>query len=135
MSFNKLQKDLIDLANSLTNGKESKEFLKKAGNKLKNKTLSVAKSRVKEHTGNYIKSIKRGKVYEFEGDLAVRTYSTAPHAHLIEYGHIIKSKDGKEHGFKRGYGIFKTAEKDFEEEFYDDSEKFIDDILMKNNFK
>lgn len=134
MSFDKLEKDLIKLTNSLNNGKDSKEFLNKSGTKLKNKTITVAKSRVKEDSGKYIKSIKKGKVYEFEGNLSVRTFSKAPHAHLIEYGHIIKSKDGKEHGFKRGYDVFGTAERDFEEEFYDDTEKFIDDMLMKNGF-
>lgn len=134
MSLKDLEKDLIQLANSINNGKDSKAFLNKSGNKLKTKTVSIAKSRVKEDTGNYIKSIKKGKVYEFGGNLAVRTFSTAPHAHLIEYGHIIKSRDGKEHGFKRGYGVFGTAEREFEKDFYDDTEKFVDEILMKSGF-
>ncbi|MEG0069788.1 MAG: HK97 gp10 family phage protein [Cetobacterium sp.] len=135
MSLDKLSKDLIKLANSIKNGKDSKEFLRKSGNKLKNKTLSVAKSRVNESTGNYIKSIKRGKVYDFKGALAVRTYSTAPHAHLIEYGYIKKDRTGKEHGFQRGKHVFMTAQKDFEDEFYNDTQNFIDDVLMKNEFK
>lgn len=135
MSLDQLSKDLLKMANTVNNGKDSKEFLRKSGNKLKNKTLNVAKTRVNEATGNYIKSIKRGKVYDFKGDLAVRTYSTAPHAHLIEYGHVKKDRTGKEHGFQRGYHVFSTASKDFEEEFYNDTEKFIDDVLMKNGFK
>lgn len=132
MSLNKLSKDLLKMANTINNGKDAKEFLKKSGNKLKNKTLNVAKSRVKESTGNYIRSIKKGKVYEFQGALAVRTYSTAPHAHLIEYGHIKKDRTGREHGFQRGYHVFGTAQKEFEEEFYQDTEKFIDEVLMKD---
>ncbi|MCX3068428.1 HK97 gp10 family phage protein [Cetobacterium somerae] len=135
MSLNQLSKDLLKLANSINNGKDAKEFLRKSGNKLKNKTLNIAKVRVNENTGNYLKSIKRGKVYDFKGDLAVRTYSTAPHAHLIEYGHIKKDRTGKEHGFQRGKHIFTTAAKDFEDEFYKDTEKFIDDVLMKTGFK
>lgn len=135
MSLDKLSKDLMKLANSINNGKDSKEFLRKSGNKLKNKTLSVAKSRVNESTGNYIKSIKRGKVYNFKGALAVRAYSTAPHAHLLEYGHIKKDRTGREHGFQRGYHVFATTSKDFEDEFYNDTEKFIDDVIMKNGFK
>ncbi|MCQ9627793.1 HK97 gp10 family phage protein [Cetobacterium somerae] len=135
MSLDQLSKELLKLASTINNGKDAKEFLRKSGNKLKNKTLSVAKSRVNENTGNYIKSIKRGKVYDFKGALAVRAYSTAPHAHLIEYGHIKKDRTGKEHGFQRGHHVFTTASKDFEEEFYQDTEKFIDDILMKNGFK
>lgn len=132
MSLDKLSKDLLKMANTINNGKDAKEFLKKSGNKLKNKTLNVAKSRVKESTGNYIRSIKKGKVYEFQGALAVRTYSTAPHAHLIEYGHIKKDRTGREHGFQRGYHVFGTAQKEFEEEFYQDTEKFIDEVLMKD---
>lgn len=132
MSLDKLSKDLLKMANTINNGKDAKEFLKKSGNKLKNKTLNVAKSRVKESTGNYIKSIKRGKVYDFKGALAVRAYSTAPHAHLIEYGHIKKDRTGREHGFQRGYNVFETAQKEFEEEFYQDTEKFIDEVLMKD---
>ncbi|MGL5777039.1 HK97 gp10 family phage protein [Cetobacterium sp.] len=132
MSLDKLSKDLLKMANTINNGKDAKEFLKKSGNKLKNKTLNVAKSRVKESTGNYIKSIKRGKVYDFKGALAVRAYSTAPHAHLIEYGHIKKDRTGREHGFQRGYHVFGTAQKEFEEEFYQDTEKFIDEVLMKD---
>ncbi|MGL4866521.1 MAG: HK97 gp10 family phage protein [Cetobacterium sp.] len=132
MSLDKLSKDLLKMANTINNGKDAKEFLKKSGNKLKNKTLNVAQSRVKESTGNYIKSIKRGKVYDFKGALAVRAYSTAPHAHLIEYGHIKKDRTGREHGFQRGYNVFGTAQKEFEEEFYQDTEKFIDEVLMKD---
>lgn len=135
MSLNQLSKDLLKVANTINNGKDAKEFLRKSGNKLKNKILSIVKVRVNENTGYYLKSIKRGKVYNFKGDLAVRAYSTAPHAHLIEYGHIKKDRTGQEHGFQRGYHVFGTAQKEFEEEFYQDTEKFIDDIFMKTGFK
>lgn len=132
MSLDKLSKELLNLANGIKDGKETKKFLKKEGIKLKNKTISTAKNRVKKKTGNYIKGIKSGKVYEYQGAYACRTYSTAPHAHLIEYGHIKKDRTGREHGFQRGYNVFGTAQKEFEEEFYQDTEKFIDEVLMKD---
>lgn len=135
MSLDQLSKELLNLANGIKDGKETKKFLKKEGIKLKNKTISTAKNRVKKKTGNYIKGIKSGKVYEYQGAYACRTYSTAPHAHLIEYGHIKKDRTGREHGFQRGYHVFGTAQKEFEEEFYQDTEKFIDDIFMKTGFK
>lgn len=131
MSLDKLSKELLNLANGIKDGKETKKFLKKESIKLKNKTISTAKNRVKKKTGNYIKGIKSGKVYEYQGAYACRTYSTAPHAHLIEYGHIKKDRTGREHGFQRGYNVFGTAQKEFEEEFYQDTEKFIDEVLMK----
>ena len=37
MSLNQLSKDLLELANTINNGKDAKEFLRKSGNKLKNK--------------------------------------------------------------------------------------------------
>lgn len=132
MSLDKLSKELLNLANGIKDGKETKKFLKKESIKLKNKTISTAKNRVKKKTGNYIKGIKSGKVYEYQGAYACRTYSTAPHAHLIEYGHIKKDRTGREHGFQRGYNVFGTAQKEFEEEFYQDTEKFIDEVLMKD---
>ncbi|MEG2256276.1 HK97 gp10 family phage protein [Cetobacterium sp.] len=132
MSLDQLSKELLNLANGIKDGKETKKFLKKEGIKLKNKTISTAKNRVKKKTGNYIKGIKSGKVYEYQGAYACRTYSTAPHAHLIEYGHIKKDRTGREHGFQRGYNVFGTAQKEFEEEFYQDTEKFIDEVLMKD---
>lgn len=132
MSLDKLSKELLNLANGIKDGKETKKFLKKESIKLKNKTISTAKNRVKKKTGNYIKGIKSGKVYEYQGAYACRTYSTAPHAHLIEYGHIKKDRTGREHGFQRGYNVFGTAQKEFEEEFYQDTEKFIGEVLMKD---
>ena len=132
MSLDKLSKELLNLANGIKDGKETKKFLKKESIKLKNKTISTAKNRVKKKTGNYIKGIKSGKVYEYQGAYACRTYSTAPHANLIEYGHIKKDITGREHGFQRGYNVFGTAQKEFEEEFYQDTEKFIDEVLMKD---
>ncbi|MGL6063761.1 MAG: HK97 gp10 family phage protein [Fusobacteriaceae bacterium] len=132
MSLENLSKQLLNMAMEINKGKEAKNFLKKESNKLKAKTLSRAKSEVKNKTGIYLKSIKSGKPYEYEGDLAVRTYSTAPHAHLIEYGHIVKSRDGKEHGFKKGHYIFENSAKDFEKTFEDDIENFIDEMLIKH---
>lgn len=132
MSFDSLQKELLKMAKELENGKEAKKFLRSAGNKLQKKTVAKAESKTKKKTGYYIKSIKRGKVYEFDGALSIRTYSTASHAHLIESGHIIKGKDGKEKGFKKGYHIFEETAKEFEEEFEESVEKFIDDLIAKN---
>lgn len=101
-----------------------KKFLRKEGSKLLRKTKQEAR-RVKAKTGQYKKSIKRGKVYEYEGAQAIRVYSTAPHAHLIEDGHRMVSHDGRELGFVPGMHIFEISGKDFQSEFLAD----IDDML------
>lgn len=124
------EQDLIKLAND-TMPKESKKFLRAEGGKLRKNTLAKAKDKVKKDTGNYFKSIKRGKVYNYDGSLAIRCYSSAPHAHLIEKGHRIVDKDGVEHGWKDGYFVFEEAEEEFQPTYFTDCENFIDEVLDK----
>ncbi|WP_432408556.1 HK97 gp10 family phage protein [Wukongibacter sp. M2B1] len=126
-------KDLLAVAQDLDKGRHSKKFLRKEGNKLKRRTKKLANQRVKEDKGNYHKSIKRGKVYKYQGkSLSVRCYSSDNKAHLIEDGHRIVDRNNKEHGFMQGKHVFKDAEKNFRNEFIDDCEEFIDDLLVNH---
>lgn len=124
------EQELISLAND-TMPRESKKFLRAEGGKLRKGTLAKAKGKVKKDTGNYFKSIKKGKVYDYDGALSIRCYSSAPHAHLIEKGHVIKDKNGNEHGYKDGYYVFEEAEEEFQPTYFNDCEDFIDQVLEK----
>jgi len=126
-------KDLMSAANDLDRGKHSKDFLRKEGSKLRKETLKAAKSKVKKQTGNLFKGIKRGKPYTYDGDWSIRAYGSGPHTHLLNNGHIIKDKNGVEHGFKTGEHFFEEAEQKFKDEYYDDVEKFIDELLKDHN--
>lgn len=106
--------------------KSQKSFLRKEGTKLKTRTVREAR-KVGKKSGKYLKSIKRGKVYTYDGAQAVRVYSTAPHAHLIEDGHRMVTHDGQEVGFVRGYHVFENAGKDFEPQYQRDVEDFLDE--------
>lgn len=123
--------ELLNLADDTP--KEAKKMLRKEGTKLKNKTVKNAKSKVKVKTGAYVKGIKRGKVYKYRGNdaLSVRVYGASPHAHLIEHGHRQVTADGKEVGFVEGKHVFEDTAKDFEKEYYDDIDQFLDDLLDK----
>lgn len=123
--------ELNKLSSVIKEKKELSKFLKKQGRKLKNKTISVAKSKVGTKTGNYINSIKDGKIYDFEGNLSKRVYSKAPHAHLIEYGHNIIGRNGSKHDFKDGEYIFEEATEKFKDNFVEDAEKFINRLVDK----
>lgn len=106
--------------------KSERKFLQKEGSKLRSRTKAQARAqKLGKKTGNYLKSIKRGKVYDYRGAKAVRVYSYAPHAHLIEEGHRMVTHDGREVGFVRGRHVFEVAAKDFESEFYTDLDDFI----------
>ena len=106
------------------NPKKQKQFLQKEGNKLRSRTKAQARKLGKK-TGNYLKSIKRGKVYDYRGDKAIRVYSYAPHAHLIEDGHRMVTHDGREVGFVKGHHVFEVAAEDFEPVFYTDLDDFL----------
>lgn len=110
--------------------RETKKFVMTEGRKLKTKTKKKARSKVKKRTGNYFKGIKSGKVYTYNGNggTSIRVYGGKPahHAHLIEYGHIIRNKSGEEVGFAPGYHVFQEAADEFQPEFYSDTQKFID---------
>ena len=107
-----------------------KKFMRQEGSKLLRRTKSEAK-RVKVKTGNYKKSIKRGKVYEYDGAQAIRVYSTAPHAHLIEDGHRMVTHDGREVGFVPGMHVFEVAGKGFEPEYLADIDDMLDEAVKE----
>ena len=57
--------------------RRSGDFSRRRGAKLRSKTKAQARKLGKK-TGNYLKSIKRGKVYKYQGDKAVRCLLRPP---------------------------------------------------------
>lgn len=125
------EEDLLDLAKEVDNGKHAKRFLRNAGNKLKRRTVNAAKAKTNKKTGNLLKGIKRGKPYRYyvDGSMAVRVYAGTPayHAHLIDKGRIV-TKEGSEY-FKPGVHFFEAGAKKYEEQYYKDTQDFIDKML------
>lgn len=109
-------------------GKSQKKFLRQEGSKLLRKTKARARA-LGTKTGTYKKSIKRGKVYRYNGADAVRVYSSAPHAPLIEEGHRMVTHDGTEVGFVRGHHVFELAAKEFEGQFYTDLDEYLEEAV------
>lgn len=109
--------------------RQQKPFLRKEANKLRKQTVNGAR-RLGKKTGNYLKSIKRGKkVYSYHGTQAIRVYSASPHAHLIEDGHRMVTADGREVGFVPGHHIFEVAVRGFEPQFLMDLEDLLDEAV------
>lgn len=129
--------------------KTQRRLLQQQGNKLKRKTKAQARvSGIKTKTGNYMKGIKRGKVWSSRnGAQSVRVYSGAPHAHLIEEGHdqVVNPGKGKGNGrgVRPGKGIGRTvghvegrevflkAGEAFEPEYERACEEAIDEMISK----
>ncbi|WP_238899366.1 HK97 gp10 family phage protein [Clostridium sp. YIM B02500] len=129
--MDKFTKDILAMANDQL-PKESKKFLRKEGTALKRLVIKTAKTIVGKKTGNYMEGFKRGKAYKYKGSLAIRVYNSSPHAHLVENGHRQITKDGEETGyFVHGYHVVDKASKQFENKYFNDSEKFIEENISK----
>lgn len=126
-----LHSDIVRLAND-TMPREVKKFVQVEGNKLKRITLRNARKQVKEKTGKYHKSIKRGRTYKYRGNgaYAVRVYSYDHKAYLIENGHRIVTPGKKiEKGFKPGVHVFENSRKQFEKTYEKDCDQFLSKVI------
>ncbi len=111
--------------------KEIRKFMMREGNKLKKLTLQRAEGEVEKVTGNYVKGIKRGKYYKYDGDIdSIRVYAGSPafHGHLVEYGH--KLPNG---AMTKAYHVFKTSADEFQSKYEKDCDKFVDKITEELN--
>lgn len=132
MSFDETMRSFTDLAENLE--KQQKKHMKKQAQSLSKIIKQKIKTRVKKKTGNLLKSVKAGKVYKFEGNESCRVYSSAPHAHLIEYGHRMLNKNGQSTKLDRVEGkyIFRDGKKEYEKTFKEETNKFIQDVVEKS---
>lgn len=112
--------------------KAQQQFLRQQGNALKRKTKAVMRLKgIKRHTGNYERGIKRGKVWKTPtGALAIRVYSNAPHAHLIEEGHKLVKK-GEFLRYVHGRMVFADALDAFEPAFQRAAAQAVDEMIKK----
>ena len=102
------QRDLLEMA-QVKAPKEAPKLMRKIGNKARLKVVKTARSMNLKKTGNYLKRFKRGKVFKGKnGEWVVRVINSAPHAHLIEYGHrqvLNPPKKNGERGVEPGRDI------------------------------
>lgn len=136
--------DLSDLENQLLRlateqyPKEAKSFLRTQGNKAKTRLRNKTKSVTKKKTGNLLRGIDKSAPKLYEGSFQIRVYNKAPHAHLIEHGHVMADKFGKPILNAMGQemwvnGRFPAAHttNELKAIWPAEVEKFIDDLLEK----
>lgn len=124
--------------------KETKTFLRKEATKVNRMARKSYKSETKKHTGNLLSGLTRGKPYIYNGDeYQIRAKNTAPHAHLIEYGHRLTKMpvtnsagellyiDTRSEKRVEGKHVMGKAYNEFKPIFPNDVEVYIDDLLEK----
>ncbi|RKD26687.1 hypothetical protein BEP19_15885 [Ammoniphilus oxalaticus] len=129
--LSEFQKDLLELAQE-TLPRETNRIMGRIGTRATTHVRREARAKVGKNgrgpTGNYYKRIKRGRVFkDKEGKIVTRVINSAPHAHLIEYGHKQVTKDGREVGFVPGKHVMSNGAKNFDNS--GDFEKMLSDWL------
>jgi hypothetical protein len=109
------QRDLLEVAQRKL-PRESPKIMRKIGSKARTQVAKKARRLVKKKTGFYHKKWKRGKVFKGnQGEFVVRVYNASPHAHLLEDGHRMVTKDGQEVGFIQGKKPLDKGMREFED--------------------
>lgn len=149
--------------------KENNKWMRKQGREGRKIAAGIARQRIKNlrpasNKKSYMARLKGGKPYHYLGDptdLSVRTYNSAPHAHLIEYGHKVKPRgktSGKTKNYQRsgskpnkkyddsyqrvgssksfvaGYHILEDAEQMWEKQFEENLSQHLDGLLERGLF-
>lgn len=131
--------------------KETEKFLKEQAKKLRKKVKKVGRQEVGTSKGtkknwtakkSYHQKFKIGKIYVYaENDKCIRVYNSAPHAHLVEQGHvniprgtkrattrlgrIEQLKNRKGTGMTLGRYVFTLAEIEYKSQFLSDTNEFL----------
>ena len=115
--------------------KDEAKKVNKIAKKIAKKEVGTSKGKKKdwEEAKSYHKRFKVGKPYKYSVDLCCRAFNSAPHAHLIEYGHVKTTKKGRELqalarkdvSWTNGKFIYKDAEFEFIPQYLNDVEMFL----------
>lgn len=115
--------------------REAKFFINKMGIEFRKVLRKQYRRDTKRKTGNLLKGIKKGKGFFYKpySAYSVRVFNVAPHAHLIELGHRMLTKDKKttKKGKVSGRFVMDKAESQFKDVFEQNCEKYIDKLLEK----
>ena len=109
---------------------ESEVLLTKMGNKFRNSVKKRTPNSGYESKRKLMKSYRVSKVQGAGKDLYVEFRSTSPHFHLVERGHRIVNKKGRDTG-KRVQGKFMVEQTvlEYQKAFPKEVEKMVDKLL------
>ena len=120
---------------------EAKEFLTKQANETRKRLRQMYRMTTKNKTGNLVKGIRRTQVQKYHEDYQIRVKNVAPHAHLIEHGHVqwvpVKGRKGarrKTEQYVPGKHPAAYTVKSMKATMPDDASKMVDELLKKGGF-
>lgn len=112
--FEELEKKLAKIVKKYPDFAENK--LEETGKKFKKRVVEITKATVNTGTGRLIKGYKLDKITGYGMNMSKDFRATAPHFHLVEYGHNLVSENGKLIGWINGKFIVRQVREEFKEE-------------------
>lgn len=114
--------------------RETKKFMRREGGKDRTATRREARSTIHKKTGNFVKGVGVTRSWQnSQGGYGVKIkarHDIAPHSHLIEYGHRIVTKLGRDTGKRAtAFYIYKRANEAFASRFWLDCQGFIYNLV------
>ena len=112
------------------------ELLKKDAQKLRKDVVEEVKKVTKTKASSKrslakLGSYKISPVLGIGASQYVEVSAKSPHFHLVEHGHVLKTKNGKTIGFVHGKHMMDTTVKKHENELPDIVNKMVDDLLKQ----
>lgn len=109
---------------------ESEILLTKVGNKFRNSVKKRTPDSGKQSKRKLMKSYRLSKVQGTGKDLYVEFRSTAPHFHLLERGHKVVDKNGKDTGKRvNGKLMIEQTALEYQRAFPKEVEKMVDKLI------
>jgi len=124
----KLDREMLAIINTRY-PKEAKELLRKVSTKGRKYVRQETRTRTKKKTGNLLAGIDKSAPHTYQGDWQVRIYNKAPHAWLVEHGHHLVAWGNETDREVPGKYPVTEARKRIADEFFDDADAFIDELL------
>ena len=129
-NLNEFMSDINQVANEFPF--ESEKRLQKIGNKFK-KIVREKSPDSGRATKRKLNKSWKSKIDGYKGeDLTCKIWSTSPHFHLVDRGHVLKDKKGKAKGFVQGKHFLEATVQEVAANVVpDELEKFQKEIANK----
>ena len=136
----RLAKDLETVADCYPT--KVRSFMKAEAKEARNRLRQNYKLTTSKKTGNLLKGIRTTRVQKFNGDYQLRVKNVAPHAHLIEHGHVQwKPVPGKGRKYQQKTEQFVEGKhpaaytvRSMKATMPDDASKLVDEVLREGGF-
>ena len=121
---------------------KAQKFMRAEAKEARNRLRQNYKLTTRKKTGNLLKGIRTTRVQKFNGDYQIRVKNVAPHAHLIEHGHVqwkpVAGKGRKyqqeTEKFVEGKHVAAYTVRSMKATMPEDASKLVDEVLREGGF-